>query len=275
MLNFIKMSGAGNDFIIIDNRKNQHNLSTDNIARISQRRNIGCDQLIIIRNSNQADALMDIYNSDGSVSGSCGNATRCVSSIIMDETGRSEINIETISGILECKRQGNLIAVNMGEPKFDYQEIPMSEDTDTDSFNIDEIDLAPYRFSAVNMGNPHLITFINHDIPDEEFSTIGPMLENHPLFPEKTNVEFARITAPNRIQIRVWERGAGETLACGSGACAVAVSAIKQNLVNGRKVTTSFKGGDLLIEWRADNRVIMTGGYENICSGIIDEKFIG
>lgn len=273
-INFVKMSGAGNDFIVIDSRQHNYDLTTANIAKLCERRNIGCDQLIIIRNSDKADILMAIFNADGSESGACGNATRCIASLIMEEKDCFVINVETAAGILECKRQGNLISVNMGEPKFNYEEIPLSKKIDTNSFNIDQVDLAPFHFSAVNIGNPHVIAFLNHDISDEEFFVIGPMLENHPLFPERTNVEFANIISPEHIKIRVWERGAGETLACGSGACAVVVSAIKQKLVESRIVTASFKGGDLLIEWRADNQVVMTGGVNKIFSGIIDAKFL-
>ncbi len=273
-INFLKMSGAGNDFVIIDERKIDYHLSAGQITKICQRSHIGCDQLIILKNSKNADILMEIYNSDGSKSGACGNATRCVASLIMNEKNVDKVNIETAAGILQCEKNGDLIAVNMGKPKFDYQQIPISKKIDTDSFFIEEVDLAPYKFSAVNMGNPHIVTFIKEELSDKEFFKIGPILEKHKFFPEKTNVEFAQIIGENHIKVRVWERGAGETLACGSGACAVGVIAIKHKLVQGHEVKTSFKGGDLLIKWQNDDSVIMTGGFEKIFFGTIDEKFI-
>lgn len=256
---FIKMSGAGNDFVIFDARKNAINLTANQIKTISSRDNIGCDQLIIIKNSDHADCLMEIYNSDGSLSGACGNATRCVASILMDEKISNKTIIKTATNILNCWRDdgSNLISVDMGKPKFSWQEIPLSNQMDSQKIIIDG-----FEFACVNVGNPHAVCFINQPLSDEKFFEIGPKIENHQFFPQKTNVEFAQIISSNLINVRVWERGAGETLACGSGACAVGILAIKKGLVKEKIITTRFKGGDLFIAWQEGESVVMTGGYK-------------
>ncbi|MDA0902388.1 MAG: diaminopimelate epimerase [Proteobacteria bacterium] len=273
-IDFIKMNAAGNDFIIIDNRSDQYLLNEAKIAKIANRKNIGCDQLIVLLPCQEADILMDIYNTDGSKSGACGNATRCVASLIMEEKECDDISIKTTANILYCRKEGDLIAVNMGNPRLNWQDIPLLEDINTESFRMPDARLRNYDFGAVNMGNPHAITFINEPISDEEFFHIGPLVENHQLFPEKTNVEFARIIAPDHIEVRVWERGVGETLSCGSGACAVAVMAMRKGLTTQRKVRISFKGGDLFIEWASDGSVIMSGGYNKVFSGTISKEFL-
>lgn len=247
------MSGAGNDFVIFDAREDDITLTAEQITKISDRKNIGCDQLIIIRNSSDADCLMEIYNSDGSISGACGNATRCVASLI----DKSEIKIKTAAGILECQRSGELISVNMGKPEF-------SED----------VSLYGLNFTQVDVGNPHAVTFMDNKISDEDFFDIGPKVETDKAFPNKTNVEFAQILSDDLIEVRVWERGAGETLACGSGACATAIAAIKNGLTKSQKITIRFKGGDLQIKWSGDS-VIMTGGYKKIFDDIVDEALLG
>ncbi len=250
---FVKMSGAGNDFAIFDARKTAINFSLEQIVKISDRKNIGCDQLIIIRSDSEADCFMEIYNPDGSISGACGNATRCVASLL----GKNELKIRTAAGILNCKRSNNLISVNMGKPKL-----------------TGDISLHGFVFSCVDVGNPHAVTFIENKISDKEFFDIGFKVENDKYFTNKTNVEFARILSDDLIEVRVFERGAGETLACGSGACAVAIAAIEKNLIKNNKVTIRFKGGDLLIEWHGkETPVIMTGGFTKIFDGKIDEKF--
>lgn len=272
-IEFIKMNGTGNDFIIIDCRKNEAQFGAAQIAKMADRKNIGCDQLILLKNSTKADIFMDIYNADGSRAGACGNATRCVAAIIMDEKKSDNVLVETISGILPSKKEGNLISVNMGKPKFGWSEIPLQKETNTDSFKIDDPLLSNFRFSAANIGNPHVVAFIENELDDELFFKIGPKIENHPLFPQKTNVEFVKIISPNHLKVRVWERGSGETLACGTGACAVGVLAIKKGLVNGNKVKISFRGGDLLINWLEDESIIMSGSYQKIFSGIIADEF--
>ena len=265
------MSGAGNDFVIFDARGTHIHLTSKQIAKISDRRNIGCDQLIVMKNGEGVDCVMEIYNSDGSLSGACGNATRCVASILFSEKQAAEIKIQTAAGVLKCKQVGDLISVNMGIPSFDWQRIPLSEAIDSQKITIFGFD-----FACVNVGNPHVVTFVNAPLSDEEFFRVGPQVETHMIFPQKTNVEFAQIISDDLIEVRVWERGSGETLACGSGACAVAILAIRKGLVKSKKITTRFKGGDLQIEWNGDDTsVIMTGGFEKIFDGAIDAKFFG
>lgn len=249
------MSGAGNDFVVFDAREATISLTSEQIKKISDRKNIGCDQLIVMRNSAEADCLMEIYNSDGSVSSVCGNATRCVASLLK----KSEVKIKTAAGILKCWKNGDLISVNMGKAKF-----------------TGDVALQGFNFTCIDVGNPHAVTFIKEKIPDEKFFDAAAKVVTDKFFPNQTNVEFAQILSDDLIEVRVFERGTGETLACGSGACAVAVVAIKNNLVKSKKITTRFKGGDIIIEWngREDNdSIIMTGGYTKIFDGVIDEKF--
>jgi len=257
---FIKMNGAGNDFVIFDARNQEVNLNKEEIIKISDRKNIGCDQLIIIRKVDDADCLMEIYNSDGSLSGACGNATRCVAAIINQDS----LKIKTAAGFLKCWREGNLISVDMGKPKFLAKEIPLAKEID--SQNISFFGLS---FACVNVGNPHAVTFVKKLPSDEEFFKIAPQIESEVIFSQKTNVEFAKIISDNLLEVRVWERATGETLACGSGACAVAILAIKNGLVKSKKLTTRFKGGDLIIEWNGES-VIMTGGFEKNFEGEIN-----
>ncbi len=268
---FVKMSGVGNDFVIFDGRQAHIHLTSDQIKKISDRKNIGCDQLIVMREGEAVDCVMEIYNSDGSLAGACGNATRCVASILFSEKQTLEIKIQTAAGILRCTQDGDFISVNMGVPNFDWAKIPLSHETDSQ-----KISLFNFEFACVNVGNPHAATFIAQPLTDEIFFDIGPKIETDSIFPQKTNVEFAQIISDNLIEVRVWERGSGETLACGSGACAVAILAIRQGLVKSKKVTIRFKGGDLLIEWNGDGTaVIMTSSFEKIFDGAIDAKFFG
>jgi len=257
MLPFLKMNAAGNDFIIFDARKKNISLTSENIKKISDRKNIGCDQLIIIKDDqNKSDCFMEIYNCDGSKSGSCGNATRCVASIIFLDNPNKIIKIRTSSGIVECKKNDQLISVNMGKPFYSNK-----------NFIFDN-----YNFFCIDIGNPHAVCFLKDNIDNSSFYEIGPKVENNSYFPHKTNVEFAKIINDNLIEVRVWERGAKETLACGSGACAVAYVAITQKYINSNKVTTKFKGGEIHLEL-IDNSIIMTGGYQKIFEGIVDENF--
>jgi diaminopimelate epimerase len=268
-ISFIKMSGAGNDFIIIDSRKDIHQFTSKQIAKISKRNNIGCDQFIILKNSSKAQIFMDIYNSDGSLSDACGNATRCVASLIMAEVGLDRISIETNAGILPCSRNDESILVNMGLPKFSANEIPLSKEMDSALIKINN-----FEFSAVNMGNPHIVTFLDNELSDSKFFELGPKFEIHDYFPQKTNVEFVTIINPNHLKVRVWERGVGETLSCGSGACAVGVIAFKKGLVKDEEVKISFKGGDIFISLNKAGEVIMRGQVLTIFYGIIDENFL-
>lgn len=264
-LHFFKMNGAKNDFVIFDARKQEINLSKDQIKKISSRKHIGCDQLIIIKKDEVADCLMEIYNSDGSLAGACGNATRCVAFLLKKEKSK----IKTAAGILDCEINEELILVKMANPKFLWQEIPLTKEIDTK-----KISLEGFEFGAVNIGNPHVVSFIEKPLSDEKFFEIAPKIENNPLFKEKTNVEFAQIISNDLINARVWERGAQETLACGSGACAVGILAIKNGLINKNKTRIRFKGGDLIIEYnQKTNEVIMMGDCEIEFEGFIDESF--
>lgn len=267
---FVKMNGVGNDFVIIDCRKNNYHFSTSQIAQISSHDNIGCDQFILLKNSNKADCFMDIYNSDGSNSGACGNATRCVASILFEETAKEDLLIETISGILPCKKEGNLIAVEMGFPKFLAAEIPLNND----NLDAQNLEIFGYKFHCLNIGNPHAVTFLDKELSDEEFFTLGAKIESHELFPQKTNVEFAQIISDDLIKVRVFERGAGETLACGSGACAVGVLAMKHGFIKSNETTTQFKGGDIKIRWQENQKVTMIGSFEKEFEGIINENLL-
>jgi diaminopimelate epimerase len=266
---FYKMSALGNDFIIFDLRKDYFKISPRQIQIIADRKNIGCDQLIIIKSLDSGhnhlplfqfkDELtyeIEIYNRDGSKSGACGNATRCVAGLIFEENPSiNNIKIKTLAGLLDCNKiSNNEISINMGKIRF-----------------FENFFYANHNFYCANIGNPHAISFIDEAIGNEEFFRIGPQVENHPNFPEKTNVEFAQILSDNLIAVRVWERGAGETTACGSGACAVVACAIKNNLVKSQKVTVKFIGGILKINY-SDEQIIMTGGYKKIFKGVIDEQ---
>lgn len=255
---FLKMSGAGNDFIIIDARGKNIEISTDQIVKYSSRDNIGCDQFIILKECEGADCFMEIYNSDGSESGACGNATRCVAAILSEDLNKNEILIKTQAGILECNKNNDEISVKIAIPKF----------SDV-NFHYDD-----QKFYIIDVGNPHAVCFVDEIPIDEIFFKIGKEVESHQFFSKKTNVEFAKICENNVIEVRVFERGAGETLACGTGACAVGALAIKNKFVDENKeVLTRFKGGDLKISWdknQKDAPVIMTGGFKKISEGFLN-----
>lgn len=260
-LEFHKMSGAGNDFIIIDQRFGHNLLSSNQIIKFADRKNIGCDQLILIKSPRDGfDCEMQIYNSDGSESSTCGNATRCVAGIIFEENPqKNKIIIKTSASLLECtKVSEKLIKVNLAQPKIINPNIHLED----------------FDFMHVDVGNPHAVTFVDNIPHDNIFFSVAPKIEgNLKIFPNRTNVEFAKIINDSLIEVRVFERGVGETLACGSGACAVGVASITKNLIKSKSVTVRFKGGDLLIEFDGTN-VFMTGGYQKIFSGTIDESFL-
>ncbi len=256
---FLKMNALGNDFIIFDARFCDINLDEAQIQKLCDRKNIGCDQLVIIKSSQRGDCFMEIYNQDGSASAVCGNATRCVAALIMAEKKSDKIIIDSDAGPLKCWHgsDSNIISVEMRAPVF------------TPNFIFSQ-----YKFFGVNMGNPHAVAFVDTIPEDSEFFKIAPQIENDIFFPHKTNVEFAKIISNQLIEVRVWERGAGETLACGSGACAVAVASIQNKLTTTHELTIRFKGGDLQIKWLGgDSAVIMSGGYNKIFAGAIDENF--
>ena len=276
---FVKMHGAGNDFIVIDRRKFAADIRGLNLVRIADRHfGIGCDQIVIIEPSTKADVFMRIYNSDGGEVSSCGNASRCVAWQVMQETGKKTMSIETLAGVLSCSYAGDqLVTVDMGAPRFGWQDIPLSEQRDT--LNLGSFFEPHHVFeqlaepAAVSMGNPHIIFFVS-DVARVHLTHAGPLLEHHPLFPERANIEAAQVLDKSRIRLRVWERGAGETLACGTGACATAVAACRRGLT-GRKVDVMLPGGTLHIEWLGDNdngHVMMTGPVASSFYSHIDPK---
>lgn len=259
MTAFLKMHGLGNDFAVFDARNGPVALDAATARAIAdRRRGIGCDQVIVIAPAARgADAAMRIYNADGGEVESCGNAARCVAQLLMAEKGTETVRLETAGGPLLCSRHNDLITVDMGAPRFDWKDIPMSGPTDTSKFNF-AVDGVQVEASAVSVGNPHCVIFVG-DANSAPVAEVGPQIERHLLFPERTNVEFATVQSQERIRMRVWERGAGITQACGTGACATAVAAARRGLT-GRKVDVALDGGVLTIEWReSDGHVLMTG----------------
>ena len=260
-LPFVKMNGLGNDFVIVDIRSASARMTPAAARAIANRKSgIGCDQVITIEE--RGGPFMGVFNADGSEVGACGNAARCVGAILMDETGADEAEFATLPGLLRVWRAAEgRVTVDMGEPKFGWRDIPLSqpfEDTRFIDVKLGPID-KPVLWgpSAVNMGNPHCVFFVD-DAEAQALDRFGPMIENHPLFPERTNVEVAEVRGEHLIRLRVWERGAGITKACGTGACAALVAAHRRRLT-ARKATILLDGGPLAIDWRDDNRVFMTG----------------
>lgn len=264
MTSFLKMHGLGNDFAVFDGRVFPVPVNAAVARAIADRkRGIGCDQVIVMEKAqNGAAAFMRIFNADGSEVESCGNAARCVAWLLMAEHEKDQIDITTAAGTLSCSAAGEgEISVDMGLPKLDWREIPMSQAVDTASFVLPVTGFGGEYLksaAAVSMGNPHCVLFVDdtRTIPLRE---LGPAIENHPWFPSRTNVEFVTQAGRDHLQMRVWERGAGVTLACGTGACAAAVAAAVRG-VTARKTTVTLDGGDLQIEWReSDDHVVMTG----------------
>ncbi len=268
---FIKMHGCGNDFVILDERAIPLALTADQVTGLANRRaGIGCDQFITLHPpppGSGADLEMRIRNPDGSDAGACGNATRCVAALLHAETGRRHLMIRTIAGNLPAEiLSPTSISVDMGAPRLDWTDIPLAGPADTIRLPIAEPPVA--NPAAVSMGNPHATFFVENlaAIPIER---IGPRLEHHPIFPERANIGFAQILAPNRIRLRVWERGAGVTLACGSGACAALINAHRRGLA-GRSATLILEGGELTIDWLPDNHVLMTGPVATAFTGEVE-----
>ena len=259
---FAKMHGLGNDFVVIDERSGPVAMTGALARAISDRKTgIGCDQLILIGASDKADVAMRIFNQDGSEVEACGNATRCVPLFV----GR-DVTIETAAGILNARSRDGLISVDMGEPRFEWQDIPLAYAMDTRDMPVSWDDLpAP---TAANIGNPHVIFFCE-DLASIDMARLGPLIEHDPLFPARVNVNFAQIVGPNHISLTVWERGVGFTRACGTGACATAVAAIRRKLCAG-PVRVSLEGGDLVIDWAPGGRIIMTGPATHVYGGNID-----
>ena len=263
---FRKMNGLGNDFVVIDGRARSVAVTEDMVRAAADRKTgVGCDQFILMDKSVFADLRMRIWNSEGGEVEACGNASRCVADIVLNETGAEEVSIETLGGLLKCSRAGDgLISVDMGEPAFHWTEIPLAEefyDTTAIELQIGPIDdPILHTPSVVNVGNPHAIFWVE-DVEAYELGKIGPLLENHPVFPDRANISLAHVVDPNHVIMKVWERGAGLTRACGTAACAGAVAAARKGLTE-RDVRITLPGGDLHISWRqSDNRIIMTGPF--------------
>jgi diaminopimelate epimerase len=261
-----KMDGLGNDFVIIDQRNYDFSLSEDQIVKICDRNYVGCDQLIIIKKNEKIDADLKFYNSDGSISEACGNGTRCVADLLAKENHKKEITLWTSGGILKSKiLEDNLVETEIGVPKTNWDEIPLNENLSTRNLNIKILDKNNKEYvggTAVNVGNPHVIFFVNN-IEDYDLKKIGPEIENHKFFPEKCNVTLAKVMNKNLIKVKVWERGAGLTKACGTAACAAAVAGNINKLVE-KKVDVEFSLGKLSIYIDDNNSVHMKGPVSDI-----------
>ncbi len=261
-----KMDGLGNDFVIIDNRQKIIELSKEQIIKVCDRKFIGCDQLILIEKDNTADARLKFYNSDGGESGACGNGTRCVANLISKEKKIKFITLNTLSGKLKSEILGNnLVTTEIGEAKTAWNEIPLSEKMNTKNMNIKILDLNNHEHSggiAVNVGNPHIIFFVKN-IENFNIEKVGPKIENHEIFPEKCNVTIAQIKNKNLIKVKVWERGAGLTKACGTAACATAFAGKLNNFIE-NKTDVEFLTGKLTILIDEKNSIHMKGPVSNI-----------
>jgi diaminopimelate epimerase len=254
---FIKMHGLGNDFVVLDSTKNQYNINKASIQLISNRRfGVGCDQVIEMRHSNKEDIYIKIYNADGTEAEACGNAARCIAGLLFASSPKKEVSIETVAGVLKAESDENgLIKVDMGKPKFFWKDIPLS--MNINKINFEELTLK--NGLAINIGNPHIVFFVK-DLDAVNINKIGPLIENNSLFPEKVNVEICQLKNRKKIKVLVWERGTGNTLACGSGACAALVAAYKNSLSE-PQAEIVLDGGSLNITWNigSDEHVIMSG----------------
>lgn len=260
---FIKMHGLSNDFVVLDARSHALPQVTDRFARaIADRRTgIGCDQLVLLLPSDKADFTAHFYNADGGRVESCGNASRAIGLL-----HGVPAQVETLGGIIAVRPDDAGIAVDMGMPRFDWDAIPLAYPMDTLTMPVGWEDLdGP---AAANVGNPHVVFFVP-DTDAVELDRLGPLIEHDPLFPERINVNVATVTARDALRLRVWERGAGLTRACGTGACATAICAMRRKLVD-RRVTVTLPGGDLVIEWGADDRITMTGPAEESFRGTFE-----
>ena len=261
-----KMDGLGNDFVIIDNRQKITNLTKEQIIKICNRNFLGCDQLILIEKDKSADAFLKFYNSDGGESGACGNGTRCVADLISKERNNKSIVLKTISGILKSEILGNnIVTTEIGKAKTEWNEIPLSEKLNTRNLNIKISGKDNKEHSggtAVNVGNPHIIFFVNK-IDNFDIKKIGPNIENHKIFPERCNVTIAQVVDENLIKVKVWERGAGLTKACGTAACATAFAGKLNNLTN-NKTDIEFEDGKLTISIDEKNSIHMKGPVSDI-----------
>jgi diaminopimelate epimerase len=272
---FIKMHGLGNDFVIIDGRGRHFHMTRDRARTIANRRTgIGCDQVIVLQPPDKADtaAFMRIHNADGGEVAACGNGARCVGALLMQESDRGAVRIETQAGVIEAEADGpGRVAVDLGPVRLEWDEIPLSHAIDTL-----HLDLALGTLSdpvAVNVGNPHAVFFVA-DAETIDLATLGPQLESNPLFPQRANIEVVHMIEPNRLRMRVWERGVGITRACGTGACAALVAAARRGL-SARSGEVVLDGGPLNVEWLDNGHVRMSGPVAWSFSGTFDDRLFG
>lgn len=271
------MNGLGNKILVIDMRGRSDTVTPEAAIRLNAHPETSFDQIMALYDprDDAPDGWIDILNSDGSMAQACGNGTRCVVAYLHQQDGRSHFDFRTIAGALEATRfEDGLISVDMGRPEFDWEKIPLAgAAADTTHIALPEPhedDPALQRFSAASMGNPHAVFFVPRDVDSYDILGFGPHYEHHPLFPERANISLAQVTSPSSLALKTFERGAGLTLACGSAACAAAVSAARTGRT-GRKVTVYLPAGALQIDWREDDdHVIMTGPTEHEWSGKVD-----
>ena len=276
---FLKMHGLGNDFVLLDARNAAFDLTPARRRAIAdRRRGVGCDQLIVLEKptEHEADVFMRIYNPDGGEAGACGNATRCVASVLMEERQTDHVTVQTVSGLLDSQKAGiaadglPVISVDMGPARLDWRDIPVSGACDTNHM---PVGLGPLQDPVgTSMGNPHATFFVD-DAAAIPLGELGPKLERHQFFPERANIGVAQLVDEDRLRLRVWERGAGLTLACGSGACAAVVAATRRGLVK-RKAQVIVDGGTLVVEWLRDDHVLMTGAIALAFKGELDPSLL-
>lgn len=278
-LAFRKMNGLGNDFVVLDARKNPIVVSNTQARALADRQTgIGCDQLIVLENSTRANVRMRIWNAEGSEVQSCGNASRCIADLLFDEQHSTTASIETKGGMLVAKKAGPLlVTIDQGKPKFDWKDIPLSEPF-ADTRHI-ELQYGPidkpliHSPSVVNVGNPHCIFWVD-DLDVVDLGRAGPMLENHPMFPERANISFAKVVARDHVILKVWERGAGLTKACGTAACATMAAGFRLKLIDA-KARVTLPGGDLFMAVNEENgHILMTGPVEYEFEGTVPEGLL-
>ncbi len=279
MQNFWKMHGLGNDFVILDCRSDGLEPTASMVKKIARRhRGVGCDLLVTLLTPTLpgVDLAMRLYNADGSEAEACGNATRCVAQLFLDASGKNEVLFQTKAGLLPVWRAGKsddglpLYSVNIGKPEFAWDKIPLARVMDTLRLDLTVAELS--HPSAVNVGNPHAVFFVA-DALVVDLAYLGPQIEHHSMFPQRINVEICQVLERDTLRMRVWERGVGITEACGSGAAATLVAAVRRGLAD-RKAEVVLDGGSLWIEWRADDQVIMTGTASAVYSGMFDKQFL-
>lgn len=273
---FLKMNGLGNDFVVVETGREAFDPTPDQVRAWAARdgAGVGFDQLIGIADGGGSAPLVRFWNADGEEVGACGNGSRCVGWLLMKASGKDAASFRTAERALSATRAGdNLVSVDMGEPRLAWDQIPLAEDMDTRNIELQVGPIDAPRLhtpGAVSMGNPHVVFFVDN-VDEVDVVRDGSLIEHHPLFPQSVNVGFAQVKARDRIRLRVWERGAGLTKACGTGACAALVAAARRGLVD-RKATLELDGGELVIEWReADNHVIMTGAVEYEFTGVLPD----